>query len=51
MTTYAFGLVAQAVAPYLIPMRQPPIWATLTEIGLALVLLAMAVFIAPKGQD
>ena len=50
LTTYAYGLVAVAMAPTLIPVRQPPTWVTLSELGLAMAFLAMTVFIAPKEQ-
>lgn len=50
LTTYGYGLVALAVAPAVIPVRQPPIAITLSEIGIALVFLGLAVFIAPKGS-
>lgn len=48
LTNYAFGLIALAVAPTLFPVRQPPIWATFSEIGLAIVLLSLAFLIVPR---
>jgi hypothetical protein len=51
LTTYGYGLVGLAVAPAVIPVRQPPITITLSEIGLALAFLAAASFIAPRVLD
>ena len=51
LTTYAYGLAALAVAPALIPVRRPPMWISVGELGLALALLALAFLIAPRGQD
>jgi hypothetical protein len=50
LTTYAFGLVALAATQTLWPVRHPPIWITFGEIGLVVVFLAMAFFIAPRGD-
>jgi len=51
LTIYAYGLVALAVAPTLFPVRHPPAWVTVSEIGLAMVFLALAFYIAPSGGD
>jgi hypothetical protein len=50
LTTYGYGMVGLAVAPAVIPVRQPPIWISVGELGLAIVFLATAFFIAPRGS-
>jgi len=51
LTNYAFGLIALVVAPTLIPVRQSPVWITFGEIGLAMIFLALALLIAPRGEE
>ena len=46
---YAFGLVAFAVTQTLFAKRQPPNWVTLGELGLAMVFLGVALFIAQRA--
>lgn len=50
LTTYTYGLVVLAMAPALFPVRHPPAWVTVSEIGVAMLFLAMAFFIAPRGE-
>jgi hypothetical protein len=49
LTNYGYGLIALALAPTLFHVRQPPAWVTVSEIGLAMVFLALAFLIAPRG--
>jgi hypothetical protein len=48
LSTYGHGLVAFAVVSALFPAHQPPAWVRVSEIGLAMIFLALAFFIAPN---